>query len=155
MNITRDQVLTWLSYDPETGLFRWIKAKQKIRVGEVAGTVEEGYIRIRVQLKKYSAHRLAWLVMTGEWPNIIDHINGDRADNRWANLRNVTQKENLRNRTPRKTKTGVVGVTKVRNGWRARIQTDNGRLELGCFDTLEEAASERKRAELELGYLVK
>lgn len=152
MSITREEVLENLSYDPTTGIFRWAKARQKIQVGDIAGSIENGYVRIRLNLRKYAAHRLAFLFMTGKLPRVVDHINGNPSDNRWCNLRSVSQKENLRNRKPRKTKSGVVGVTREAGRWRARIHTDSGRVNIGVYDTFADAVAARKKAELKYGY---
>jgi hypothetical protein len=77
-----------LSYDPKTGMFTWrIRSARRVHIGDVAGGVNgRGYLTIRVDGRQYLAHRLAFLHMTGSWPKKehIDHINMDRADNRWA-----------------------------------------------------------------------
>ena len=84
-----------LDYDPDTGLFRWkIKPRSQTDLGDIAGTLCQGYIRITINKKNYYAHRLAWLYMTGQWPvNTVDHINRIRNDNRISNLREATDQE--------------------------------------------------------------
>ena len=90
--LTQSELKSLLHYDPETGLFTWIAPlSNRVQVGDVCSTVAPiGYILIGVRGQKLYAHRLAWLYMTGEWPeNQIDHINCVKTDNRWANLREV------------------------------------------------------------------
>ncbi len=93
-----DEILSSVSYDPETGLFTRLSSGHEIRL-----TNTTGYIQIRIggrHGKAYVAHRLAWKVMTGNDPqNEIDHRNGIRDDNRWCNLRPATRSQNSMNRT--------------------------------------------------------
>jgi hypothetical protein len=90
----------------------------------------------------------------GVWPTqLIDHINGDRADNRIVNLRQTTQSENMRNRRKSTNNTsGYVGVYKVGAKWRARISVDSKNMNLGIYDTIEQAVQARKQAEIDYGY---
>lgn len=144
--ITQAYLKEVLSYDPETGLFTWrVKPGRSIPVGAVAGWVDPsvGYRRIGLLDTVYHAHRLAWLYVTGEWPEWeIDHINGDRGDNRIANLREATSSKNKMNMRRRKdNKTGFKGVTwwSQRGCFRAIIQANGKQKHLGCFKTAEEA----------------
>lgn len=124
---------------------------------EIVCKSEEGYIHPMILCEKIPLHRLIWLYMTGEWPKgDIDHINGRRDDNRWCNLREVTRKENCRNRKRPKTNTsGCIGVSQRENSgkWRAYINNDkNKRVYIGSFISKEEAIAARKAAEIEYGY---
>ena len=86
-----------LSYAPTTGIFRWkVSAGSRAPVGAIAGARNgRGYHQIRIGGRPYSASRLAWLYMTGKWPNSeISYINGKPSDTRWANLREATSSQN-------------------------------------------------------------
>jgi hypothetical protein len=103
-----------------------------------------GYIRISVDNKNYKAHRLAWLYVNGEWPSHeIDHINGNRSDNRIDNLRDVPRAQNIQNQVKphSNNKTGYLGVTKGPcNRFRAFIGVNGKNVNLGRFDTAELAS---------------
>ncbi|MCK9994454.1 MAG: hypothetical protein Dbin4_02974, partial [Alphaproteobacteria bacterium] len=98
--LTQSRLKELLHYDPDTGVFtRRVQTSSNARVGDVAGCLHpEGYRHIQIDGKRYAAHRLAWLYMTGEWPtNQLDHLNGVRDDNRWGNLREATHGQNQQN----------------------------------------------------------
>lgn len=133
-----------LRYDPETGVFTWlVRTSTCIKVGDVAGTTDTlGYILIRVDGVRYKAHRLAFLWMTGEWPkDMIDHINGAKGDNRFANLRPATPAENRQNqrRAKSNSQTGLLGVCRHGKRFRATIRIDGRYIHLGTFDTPDQA----------------
>lgn len=112
--------------------------------GKVAGYVSaDGYVKVEVGGKAQSAHRIVWLMHRGEWPSgDIDHINGDRADNRIGNLRDVTHRLNTQNRRKavRGSCTGHLGVTLHQSGrFRARIRADGKLMSLGLYDTPQQA----------------
>lgn len=105
-----------LSYDRETGGFFWRKRSGSQCAGNKAGTVSaDGYVKIKITGKMFMAHRLAWLFTYGDWPRgEIDHINGDRADNRISNLRDVSRSANQRNAKRRRDNTsGITGVKMI------------------------------------------
>lgn len=123
-------------------MFTWrVGRRGKARVGSLAGCKDdEGYVYIRVDYRAYRAHRLAWLYMTGTFPvNVIDHIDGNPANNRIENLRDVTNAVNLQNqkRAQIDNKCGLLGVYKHRKRFRARITVDGKITNLGTFDTPE------------------
>lgn len=122
--ITQEELKNQFHYNPYTGIF--IRKK----LGKKTGSKNNcGYININVNNKTYSAHRLAWLYVHGDWPKNIDHVNHIRHDNRLVNLRNVTHKENRRNSSLISTnKSGVNGVhwNKNTNKWIACIFMRNG-----------------------------
>jgi hypothetical protein len=132
-----------LRYDPETGLFHWLAAGKGRRSDLVAGTLNsKGYIQVKYKGKDYKAHRLAFRLMTGAMPKEhVDHINGVTGDNRWSNLREASQSENLRNMKVRGGASKYKGVTKNGKGWMARITSKElGQKYLGSFTCEKEAA---------------
>lgn len=161
-DISINKLKEYLNYNSETGIFTWVKNSRKIKAGTTAGNSYKrkngttGYIRIGLLGKSYSAHRLAWFYVYGEWPKeTIDHINGDGFNNKISNLRSVSIKENLRNRRiPKTNSSGVVGVTwhKPNKKWQARIEVNGKKLHLGMFDDLEDARLARHLANKEYGF---
>lgn len=145
---TVDRLKELLVYDPDTGIFtrRCDHGRHDcFKKGQKAGTLsaKNGYILIGIDLKQYMAHRLAWLYVYGNWPSKwIDHINGDRADNRVVNLRDVDKQENQANsRKYRSNSSGKKGVCwhKQHKKFRAYIAPNRRQKHLGLFDTAEEA----------------
>lgn len=123
--------------------------------GMVAGNEQHGYIKIKLDGKTYSAHRLAWLYTKGCWPRVIDHIDGDKSNNRIENLRDVSFQENMLNkRRSTRNKTGLSGVHWATNEgrWKAQIARGKDRRFLGTFDCFLSACCARKRAEKLLGF---
>lgn len=146
-------------YAPDTGKLFWrINTGDIDRVGKEAGTTNKsGYRQVCLNSTVYLTHRLIWKMMTGEDPQEdIDHINGERSDNRWVNLKTATRSENLRNsKRSTKNNSGAVGVSwcKIKRKWRAEIVDNEGKhVHLKYCETLEEAIAVRKAAEKELGY---
>ena len=156
--ITQSELKELLSYNPETGVFTRVKNSGRAKVGDVAGCKDSsnGYIAICVQNKRYRAHRLAWLYVSGKFPkDQIDHINHDRADNRFANLREASNQENHKNTSIQKNNTsGVAGVNwhKASGKWKARIKVSQEDIHLGLFIDIIEAAKARKSAEVKYGF---
>ncbi len=129
--------LDGLEYEPSTGVFTWSKALKNQSAGKQAGIIEaKGYRQIMLHGHRYKAHRLAWLIMTGEWPrDQIDHINGVKDDNRFANLREATNAQNKRNGNVRAdSKSGYKGVHWHRQSkkWRVVIKFEDGQNQRGC-----------------------
>lgn len=143
--VTESRLREVVIYDPFTGAFTAKVNRGKLKAGAVLGSASHGYLMIFVDWRRYSAHRLAWLYMFGVWPNgIIDHINGDRSDNRMANLRCVSQGTNLENQRAARSNNhvGLLGVGRAQSntrGFRARIRVDGKERHLGAFHTAEEA----------------
>lgn len=158
-----------VEYCPETGIMRWKKRceshfKNGLRVsnwntkyaGKELTTLDgKGYVVGSFFAKRYLVHRLAWLYMTGEWPNIIDHINGNKTDNRFKNLRNVSNQENHMNcRRANNNTSGVTGVYKNKsNGlWCAQMKFNGHTYHLGSSKNFDEAVRLRKNEEKRLGF---
>lgn len=150
--VTVDRLREVLNYDPDTGVFRWrVSTGDAIRPGQIAGGFNDGgYVKIGIDKRRYLAHRLAWLFVYSAWPKgQIDHFNGCPADNRIANLRDVTCKQNLENVRLRDANTsGYRGVSwdKERGKWLAYITHHHRMLNLGRYDSQEDAARAAKEA---------
>lgn len=158
-----------LAYDSESGTLTW-KARPAHHfpsasacarwnsnfAGKSAGhTCKQGYRRIEIGSSRFAAHRVIWLMLFGRLPEAIDHINGNRADNRLCNLRSVTVAENNRNIARRRdNKSGTTGVDwkKALGRWRAQIAVDGRDIHLGYFDTKDAAVAARKHAEQQHGF---
>lgn len=164
------QLRAVLDYDPATGALRWkhkdasmfaVRANQsaeqsaKAWNGRYAGkpaftaTHCNGYLIGTTHGLRIFAHRVAWAIHYGEWPpQMVDHINGDRKDNRITNLRSVNSAENHRNVGRRSdNRSGIVGVRQEQSGrWAAEIRVNGRSRRLGTFETREEAAAARLAA---------
>ena len=134
-----------LRYDADTGIFtRLITATGKGNgIGTIAGGDKgNGYLRIRIGGHRIPAHRLAWLYVTGAWPSgELDHINGNRGDNRFCNLREVSRAENMQNRhsaMKNNKSTGILGVYKDHGRFKAMIWAGKA-VYLGTYATPETA----------------
>lgn len=141
-SLTAERLRELLEYDPETGVFKWKVANSpRVRVGDATGHIcRKGYSHIGVDGFVYLAHRLAWLWMTGAFPvEEIDHINGARSDNRFANLRQASKHLNSQNRhkPSSRNKVGFLGVTAKKKGFQASISVDGNHRYLGLFNTEE------------------
>jgi hypothetical protein len=148
---TADEIRALLDYDPLTGAFTWRHREGESRgaryfntrfAGKPAGTVSsDGYLMILLGGIPRSAHRLAWLVVTGNWPETeIDHRDVDKLNNRFDNLRLATRSQNNANRpAQRNNKTGFKGVSRNKNKFVAMIKVDGRPRWLGSFDTPQEA----------------
>lgn len=143
--LTQERLKELLAYDPESGWFTWRVNNSVAKPGERAGGMHGlGYRMIGLEYKKYLEHSLAYFYMTGEWPTLqIDHLNRNKTDNRWANLRHGTRSENGHNKGlhPRNT-TGYAGVIVHGNGFRAVIRVE-GNEYTGWFNTVAEARVQR------------
>lgn len=154
--LTQSQLKDLLTYNPETGTFIWnITRGGSAHAGTVAGSIDtRGHVQIQVYQKQYAAHRLAFLYMTGVFPKHgVDHINRIKTDNRWCNLREATQAQNMENKTMYKNNTsGVKGVTwnKRIGKWQVGVGKNGKLIHVGYFSDLEEAKAARLKAEKEL-----
>lgn len=159
--LTHDRLLELVRYDPETGEFTLLvdvsRGHHHKTAGEKLGRNHPlGYIQIGLDCKSYLAHRLAWFYVTGEWPkHQIDHINQDKKDNRFANLREATNSQNHQNKKS-KNSNGLKGVALANGGkyrakrWYAKIRINQRTIYLGTFDTKEDAHNAYAKAASEL-----
>lgn len=153
-HLSQRDLKSLLTYSPETGVWVWRRREGNTRAvnsfntryaGTQAGALLlDGYIGIRVLNRLCRAHRLAFLYVAGEVPAEVDHRNGDRTDNRWANLRSASRAENNQNRARQSNNTsGYAGVflDKRCGKWRAKITVNRIDYDLGAFDDREAAAA--------------
>lgn len=144
-DLTQVRLKEMLDYNPDTGMLQWRVRRNGVKPEKDAGYImpDQGYRVIGIDRRVHKAHRLAWLWMTGEWPNCqIDHINCDRADNRWANLRSASNSENQRNAGARSSnRVGLKGAhyCSGRDRWRSKIVVNGKTTWLGTFKTPEDA----------------
>lgn len=134
--LTYEEAISIYSYDGATGIITNIKTGKP-----VGSTNKDGYLQLRYKDKNYIVHRLAWLLATGNWPELfIDHINGNRQDNRLVNLRDVTRSVNQQNKHNSQGVSNLMGVTARKDGtFQASINWDNKKRHLGIFKTAEQA----------------
>ena len=140
--LTQERLRELLHYDPETGIFTWRVNRGCVKAGAVAGSyMTNGYLHFGIDGRTYMNHRLAWLYVHGEMPpDMIDHVNHIKDDNRIANLRLADMSLNKQNqkRALSNNKSGFLGVHYAK-GWRAAIRIDGKQVHLGRFKTPEEA----------------
>ena len=141
------------TYDPNTG--ELVHAVGRL-VGKPIGRYDrDGYLRASFRNKTQRVHRLVWLYVYGVWPEIIDHINHNKADNRVINLRSVSRLENQRNRSlSANNKSGVNGVYWAPRDkrWIAHIKIRGVNTYLGCFKSFDDAVLARQEAESANGF---
>ena len=141
--IEQDLLKELFDYDPETGWFTNRYSRGRAKAGEIAGAYTgHGYWRIIINYKKYYVHHLAWLYVYGEWPDEIDHIDGDRGNNAISNLRLATRSQNCFNRSKRYVgESGLRGayLDKRTMQWYSKIQVGSQQVFLGTFNSSEEA----------------
>lgn len=169
--ITPQIIREFLDYDPETGLLYWKERDRKWFIADrfhgtwntryagkraFTSVNTQGYFQGQILDKLQRAHRVVWAHYYGEWPkDQVDHINGVRIDNRIANLRSVTNKQNSRNSTLNiRNTSGVCGVSwcEERKKWQAYITVDGKMRPLGRYEHKSEAIAVRKAAEKEHGF---
>lgn len=165
-----------ISYDPETGALTWLPREPKHFTGEhrmspkgraaqwngqfagkpaITTRSATGYRKGTIFCRHFFAHRIAFALHHGFWPEEIDHINGDKADNRACNLRQATPSQNNRNRAlPSTNKSGRIGVHYYQLGdcWRAHAKVGGRQVHLGSFQTRQAAVAAREKFERENGF---
>lgn len=144
-----DEISAYLRYEPDTGRIIRTATRGSYKAGTTIGYIHTrtGYIHFWVGKQSHLAHRIAWLLMTGSWPaQMIDHINGNRSDNRWCNLRAATNQQNTWNSKGRNSKSGIKGVFQEYHRFRAMIRLNGRSVHLGAFATKEEASAAYMKA---------
>jgi len=161
-------VREFLNYDAEKGTLTWKKRDRKHFKSDVSfAAFNSRYSGLELSVsdktnqaylsgRSYLVHRVIWCHVYGEWPEknlVIDHINGDKKDNRIQNLRLVTPSENNKNSSrPKSNTSGVIGVYKKGSKWVAQIQENYKTITVGSFDNFEDAIAARREAELKYGF---
>lgn len=151
MRLTQHYLKSKLKYSKRTGAFIWKTPHPSsgVKPGHVVATKLNGYLCVKLLNRKYYTHRLAFLYVDGKMPprsRKVDHINGEKTDNRWKNLRLVSAKQNNRNQG--KHRAGVTGIREMPSGnWEVRIKHDWKTRYVGTFKTKDEAIAARRKAE--------
>lgn len=167
--LTQDYVRSLFHYDPETGVLTWKErplshfscqrawnSTNTRCAGKPAGGLDSnGYVEVGIDGKIYKAHRVIWLLQTGEWPDEIDHDDGTRHNNIFENLKNGSHAGNMLNKSKRRdNKSGVCGVGwhQIDRRWVAFITVNGKQLRLGGFVSKEDAIAARLVAEVQYGF---
>jgi hypothetical protein len=155
--ITLERLKELVEYNSELGRFFWLQSRHNsMKKGTEAGSFDaHGYGQIVLDRKIYKEHHIVWFYHTGEWPDQqIDHINHQRRDNRFENLRLADNSENHKNRPMQRNNTsGFVGVYWDKRGWfESYIHIHRRKIRLGRFAEIEDAIEARKRANKEYGF---
>jgi hypothetical protein len=147
--LTAERLRELVNYDPDSGLF--FRLKKPFRgfgsIGDQLGILTKfGYLVFRVDGTQHRAHRLAFLYMTGAWPDsVIDHMDGDRTNNKWSNLRSVSESVNQQNRraAQKGNSSGVLGASysSRKRKWRSSIRVNGKWVGLGYYSTPEDAGN--------------
>lgn len=156
--MTKDFLDSLFNYEQDTGNLVWKVSRGSAAKGSIAGSTlnSKGYVQVLINRKSYKAHRLIWIIMTGNPPiNHIDHIDHNRANNKWSNLREVTRGENMKNLTKKSHNTsGFTGVTYSNrySKWAASIFVNGKRYHLGYFIDKNDAIKARHEANIKYGF---
>ena len=139
-----------IRYEPASGVLVWAASRGPVSAGSPASSVNSlGYGRVKIAGRSFLAHRLAWALHHGAWPRgQIDHINGDKLDNRICNLREATRAENQQNRSSCTEHKGVTLVSSgaMRGKWLARCAKEGRRHHIGYFSSQAAAVDAYKQA---------
>lgn len=139
--LTQSRLKEVVEYDPDTGIFVRKEHTRRVVAGSTVGTKRSnGYLAMRIDNELYYLHRLVFLYMLGALPtDNVDHVNGNKTDNRFTNLREATVSQNAMNRSKQSNNTsGYKGVTwdRAKNKWKAQIKSRF----IGYYNTAEEAS---------------
>ena len=150
--LTAERLRALIQYRPGSGEFEWLVTRRGVTAGGMAGCINgQGYRVIEIDGRTYRGGRLAFLWMTGQWPDgVVDHIDGDRSNDVWWNLRAVTRGENTRNRRTARSNTGLLGVVqqprKRSPRWTAQITINGVSRHLGTHSSMIAASQAYWRA---------
>jgi hypothetical protein len=155
IELSHEELLKILEYDPDTGIFTWTGLRSGTKSGKIAGTLSsDGYWQIQISGKIYRSHRLAWFYVYKKWPEgMLDHIDRDTLNASINNLRESSPTDNQRNRKVNKnSSTGVKGVSFNANSgkYEAYIKINYTKKHLGLFSSIEEAQLAQQMAETEV-----
>lgn len=156
-NQTVDQALVkkFFNYGTTSGVLTWRLPTKLNQIGDEVGSLDSGYLRVRLGKKQYRVHRLIWLYQTGYLPEQVDHIDHNRMNNKWDNLREVDALTNAHNLSQSiKNTLGTTGVFLDRKSgkYRAGIMRNGNQKWLGFFDSINDAITARKQAELQFNF---
>lgn len=156
--ISYSEAMELFKYNPDTGELFWNKTvNSRAKKGKAIDNISEnGYIQFQYLGKKYYAHRIIYFICNGTYPKeFVDHIDGNRSNNKRDNLRAVSKLENHKNMKKPKTNTsGVIGVTwcKRDSKWMSQIKVEQKAINLGRFAEFSDAVNARKNAEILYGF---
>ena len=154
--LTAERARQLLVYEPDTGLLRWREKRGKVMAGDLAGCPKDGYLVVRVDDRLYRVHRIAWLMVHGEWPAAeVDHIDGNRSNNRIGNLRECKDgvvNQHNESRLRRNNRSGYSGVSwsKAMGKWEAALKVDYKRIVVGYFSDPAVAHVARSKAKADM-----
>lgn len=159
--ITYEELIKYVDYDREKGQLIWKERDNpqfnaKYSGNPVGSKDSDGYLTTKIKAKTYKVHKLVWVFLYKKWADFeIDHIDGDKTNNRKHNLRDVSKSHNQKNASKRKDNTsGCTGVTwnKAVKKWQSSLSHKKKRIHLGYFEDINDAIKARKRAEPLFGY---
>lgn len=171
---TQADIKKVVDYDPETGIFTWRERDlsywkpgrhQQMNCitwnaqykGKPAGCITDRYVRVTINKRPFQAHRLAWIYMNGDEPfGDMDHINTNKGDNKYSNLRISTRPQNMHNYLLCKSNTsGVRGLSwnKGLLRWEVDIKVDGKNIHLGIYENFKDAVQSRYDAEVKYGFI--
>lgn len=156
INTLKEECNKRIIYNKESGLFTWKYNRVKGKIGKPLGSISHGYMAVSLTINgkrnNYLLHRIAWLMVYGYWPKMIDHINGIKHDNRIDNLRECDVYLNSANQGPSiRSSTGIRGVYPCWNGgYISKILYKGKNIHIGMFKCKYEAGREYDKKMIEL-----
>lgn len=153
-DLTKESLEKIFRYDPHTGNLYYLNKSYSGDKDKIAGYKHDGYLAVSIGRKEYLVHRIIWLMQTGKWPIEVDHIDHNRSNNKWENLREVRPQEQQRNMKKRRNNTsGVQGIRILPSGkFCAYIMVNRVQISLGSYISLDDAIKARKDAEVFYGF---